>query len=191
MTTARERVSKEGLQRLPLRGIVAFAARCARRVQPVFVAWNDGCGSGEQADAVEAAIRLAEDFAKGVRGPAEVNDSMEPVFLAADDASRAADQTSAFEAGNAADTAAHAAHAAVNAADAVGGMTPADKWALAGAAANLAYEAGQRMLLALAGDAKAEALQAAEEDFAALLGLNLGKCPELGQPVSLDTLPRR
>jgi len=67
-------------------------------------------------------------------------------------------------------------------------MTLHDKVLLGEAAASLAYEAGQRMLESLGSNEKPEALRAAEQDFAALLKMNLGTFPQLGQRVNLTWL---
>ena len=48
------------LSRLPRRGISAFAARCARRLQPLGARFN-----GDMRRAVDRAIAAAEDFARG------------------------------------------------------------------------------------------------------------------------------
>ena len=53
------------LKQLPLRALVAYAARCARRVQSLYAPPE---GHPEAADcqaALEAAIRVAEQFASG------------------------------------------------------------------------------------------------------------------------------
>jgi hypothetical protein len=52
------------LGRLPWRAQVAFAARCARRVQPLATRLSDSPANHE---AVERAIRLAEQLARGDR----------------------------------------------------------------------------------------------------------------------------
>ena len=52
------------LERLPLRAQLAFAARCARRVQPPSTRFSDGLGNHE---ALERAIQVAEQFARGDR----------------------------------------------------------------------------------------------------------------------------
>ncbi len=57
-----EELTIEEMRKLPLRAIVAFAARCARRVQPLFNAW----GNDEEIVAIEEAIEAAEQYATGV-----------------------------------------------------------------------------------------------------------------------------
>jgi hypothetical protein len=59
--------TKEELEQLPCLAVVAFAARCARRVQPLFdVGWPRRGGAPEEhSKAVEKAITLVADFAAG------------------------------------------------------------------------------------------------------------------------------
>ena len=52
--------SEEELKALPLRAMVAFAARCARRVQPLFNSRDE-----QFIRAVDTAITVAEDEAAG------------------------------------------------------------------------------------------------------------------------------
>src|SRR5437867_1906595 len=56
----------EDLKKLPLRAIVAFAARCARRVEPLALLPDDHPEKERCRSAVGDAIRLAEDFARGL-----------------------------------------------------------------------------------------------------------------------------
>ena len=52
-------VTKEDFEKLPRWAVVAFAARCARRVQPLFKAgWPDA--PGDSIRAVEHAVDTAE-----------------------------------------------------------------------------------------------------------------------------------
>ena len=56
----------EDLKKLPLRAIVALAARCARRVEYLTLL-PDGHPDLERCrTAIDGAIRLAEDFARGL-----------------------------------------------------------------------------------------------------------------------------
>ncbi len=56
-----KRVTQKELQKLSIYAMVAFAARCARRVQPLFDAWGDD----EEVAAVERAIAIAEQYSQG------------------------------------------------------------------------------------------------------------------------------
>jgi hypothetical protein len=102
--------SKEHLGKLPPRAIVAYAARCARRVEPVYAAamsHREGLIT-----AVGHAVLQAERFASG-----EANVLEDDLTAAADAADRAAHMADATDAtARAAHAAARAAHAAVSAA---------------------------------------------------------------------------
>jgi len=144
------------LRRLSLRAMVAYAVRCARRVQPLT---GRGAMSGACRQRVDEAIALAEHFAAGdVRGARVVS------FVAAEPA------TSDAAAARAADSAACAAYAAAAAADA---RTVARAETYADAAAYAAVRARPE-----------EALTAAAwADYARLLSLDLGAYPALGRPI--------
>ena len=53
------------MTQLPLRALVAYAARSARRVQPFFTLPEDHPENQEHAAAVERAIQIGEEFARG------------------------------------------------------------------------------------------------------------------------------
>jgi hypothetical protein len=59
----------EDLKKLPLRAIVALAARCARRVEHLALLPDDQPEAQRRRAAVASAIRLAEDCAKGLPCP--------------------------------------------------------------------------------------------------------------------------
>src|SRR5689334_552881 len=59
----------EDLKKLPLRAIVALSARCARRVEYLALLPADHAEGERCRAAVANAIRLAEDFAKGLPCP--------------------------------------------------------------------------------------------------------------------------
>nr|CAA9293149.1 hypothetical protein AVDCRST_MAG63-4535 [uncultured Armatimonadetes bacterium] len=117
------------LARLPLWAAVAFAARCARRVQPLFEAgWPQTAkfrrARAEQAAALERAIAVAERFAAQAAG--------EPGYSAAADADHAVDaQTAAgqFAADKAITAYADAAAGAAYAADVAADLTAGAAWA--------------------------------------------------------------
>ena len=58
-------VSTEDLKKLPLRAIVALAARCARRVESLSLLPDGHPDMDRCRTAIDGAIRLAEDFARG------------------------------------------------------------------------------------------------------------------------------
>src|SRR4051794_25601383 len=119
-----EPLTRDTITRLSLRGLVALAARCARRAQPVFRDWNSMCGSPEHEEAVEAAIGYAEAYARGTEEPHELAGGGDRLVRAADVAAEAARKNNAFEIGKAAESAALAAKAAVNATDSAQGQGP-------------------------------------------------------------------
>ena len=95
------------LKVLPLRAIVAFAARCARRVEPLAQLPEGNPQRESRREAVEAALRMAESFARGTDAPPDES------VVAAIDASRDAGAEPAGAA--AASAVAQAAHAAASA----------------------------------------------------------------------------
>jgi hypothetical protein len=81
-------ITSQDLEKLPLRAIVAFAARCARRVQPLFRS-----GEKNELRAVEAAIACAERCARGEEGAPTFAFSLadaDPFSFASASAARAA-----------------------------------------------------------------------------------------------------
>ena len=63
-------ISTEDLKKLPLRAIVALAARCARRVEYLSLLPDGHPDRDRCRTAIDGAIRLAEDFARGSPCPA-------------------------------------------------------------------------------------------------------------------------
>jgi hypothetical protein len=59
------------LKQLPLRALVAYAARCARRVQSQYALPEGHPETAACQAALEAAIRVAEQFASGEQPTAE------------------------------------------------------------------------------------------------------------------------
>jgi hypothetical protein len=149
---------KESLKQLPLRAQVAFAARCARRAQPFSIRPDT---ASWQSEAIERAIRIAEQFARG-----------NPVEAAA---AGAASNSAANAAAYAADAAAWAANAAA-APDAVTALNAAD------AVVRTATDAAWAANAAAAPDAEA-ADAAARSDIYKLSDLKLGSFPALGNPI--------
>src|SRR5271157_2488022 len=99
----------EQLKELPLRAIVAFAARCARRVEPLAQLPEGNAQRESRREAVEAALRMAESVARGKDAPPDES------VVAAIDASREAGGEPANVA--AASAIAQTAHAAASAWD--------------------------------------------------------------------------
>lgn len=182
-----EPLTRESLGRLPLRALVALAAKCARRAQPTFVAWNDGCGSEQHANAVEAAIACAESLARGEKEPHELNwdgSRIEAAAFAAGEV--AAKQNNAFHVQNAAESAGYAAMACQWATDVIQSMGGVAPGRIAEVVVRATWDAIQRMIWSHETNAEQSAArQAAVEEFNALLARNLGIFPALGTAVRL------
>lgn len=155
------------LGRLPPRGIVAFAARCARRVQALV---RLAPLTAEHVRSVEHAIALAERFAGGE----EVAD-VAAAYAAADAVAEAAASVQTAQ------LAAQCAYYAARAVDAASEVPYA--------AATFAQDAG-RVAYAAAHAAASEAPDAgyyaeyaARADYERLMSMNRGDLPALGQPV--------
>jgi hypothetical protein len=183
--------SPEDLKRLPLRAIVAFAARCARRAEQATEGSGKPGGTPERREVLEVSLRLAEDVANG-----RPRDDVEAVLRVVD-ASRAPEGDLASI--NAAAAAVVAAHVAASAWYALGaGGDARGKYAY-----ELNPEGRQRLheidhltadLAALGAFTAAQEgaaathfsdrfIQAAIRDYETLLSLNLGSYPEAGQPI--------
>ncbi len=182
----------EDLKRLPLRAIVAFAARCARRVEPLSQLPADHPLREARREAIGNAIQLAEEIARG-----SACASVETVV-------QALDSTQAI-AGNgiACECAAAAAAAAARTAATVWlvlnpGESDRDKnrWTNTAEARNFASHLASDSVEFVAMDAFTAAVEAADavaysddfmrgavHDYVTLLGLHLGTYPEAGQPI--------
>jgi hypothetical protein len=183
----------EQLKALPLRAIVAFAARCARRVEPLAQLPEGHPQRESRRGAVEAALRMAEAFAKGADGPPDGS------AVEAADASRgvAGGPAGCADAATAAAEAAHAAAAAwqltspgetdrsapgeLKTAEArkfLGGLT----YVTADLAALAAFTAAADAFTAV-GYHNEDFVNAAMNDYDRLVRLGLGRFPEAGAPV--------
>jgi PTS system nitrogen regulatory IIA component len=168
--------SLDELKQLPLRAVVALAARCARRVQPFFKLPDDHPEKQRHVAAVERAIRTAEEFVRGI-----------PVAAPDAAASAARSASLAYSAARVASLALWAAEAASKASDAeaasdavqAAGRASGAVWDAAKAAGNAARAAGDA---ANAYNAWFTAAAASRSDFSQLCGLGLGRFPELGEP---------
>jgi hypothetical protein len=183
----------EHLKALPLRGIVAFAARCGRRVEPIAQLPEGHPQREGRRSAVEAALGIAEAFAKGSDAPPD------DAVVAAIDASRgvAGVPDGSEDATAAAAGAAHAAAAAWHLA-AVGATDRSEPqemktaearkflgtltYATAELAALDAFTAAVNAFVAV-GYRNEGFVDAALNDYQTLVRLNLGRYPEPGTPV--------
>ncbi len=157
---------------LTLRGHVAYAVRCARRVLPLIRVPEDYPGREDGLATLARAGRLADDFARGK------DVSPEEVGPVASDASRFADGLS-DEHGYAAFAVAHAARCAWQAG--LAEQTGEGNYFLEVIAS--AFAAG-RVLQSSCDAFDAEPVVAAlRADFEKLRGLKLGAAGEIGAPV--------
>jgi hypothetical protein len=182
----------EDLKKLPLRAIVAFAARCAQRVESLAQLPPDHPQREARRLAIENAIRLAEDVARS-----STCASVEAVV-------RAVDATRAISAEGIAceNSAAAAAAAARTAASVWFALNPVesdrdkDRWEHTPEARNYVSHLQSVSADLVAMDAFTAAVEAADavaysdefmrgavHDYETLLGLKLGTYPEAGQPI--------
>jgi hypothetical protein len=170
----------ERLRQLPLRALVAYAVRCAMRVQLLYLKWQDdqtqsGPPAG-MAEAVAEAIALATKFASQ-EGDYDLKrgQKLEETVIEAVMRAKGGHRGAAF--------AANAAYAALNAANLASSV---------GQGSNRRAEA-EKVVLAVttAADAAAAAhepiIPSAIDDWHALQLMRIGQFPELGQP--LDPRP--
>jgi hypothetical protein len=183
----------EHLKQLPLRAIVAFAARCARRVEPLAQRQEGDPEREDRGVAIETALRMAEDFAGGADA------SPLPSVVAAIDGI-AADPGGPLGSRSASGSAAAAAHAASSAWHAMGireiecykppeGRTKVDRERIGtlehvtvDLAALDAFTAAVEAYGAV-GYYNEEFVAAALNDYDRLLRMSLGRYPELGEPI--------
>jgi hypothetical protein len=181
----------EQLKALPLRAIVAFAARCARRVEPLAQLPEGHPQRESRREAVEAALRMAESFARGTDDPPDES------VVAAIDASR--DVGGELAGAAAASAIAQAAHAAASAWH-VGSQVAEESRApgkhsieagrfrgalthvTADLAAMNAFTAAAEAFVSV-GYRNEHFVDAALKDYHTLVGLELGRYPEPGNPV--------
>jgi hypothetical protein len=180
----------EDLKKLPLRAIVALSARCARRVEHLALLPDDDPETERCRAAVANAIRLAEDFARGLpcSSPESAVREIESWRTAANANFLRDSATGAIV------MAAHAAAASVRALDlrgetegtrSVGAAKPDPLPHLADVTADMAaHEAFLAALEAVAADGHSDAfINAAVDDYQKLLRLDLGSYPHAGTPI--------
>ena len=183
----------EHLKKLPLRAIVAFAARCARRVEHLAQLPEGHPEWERRRGAVEAALRMAEGFAMGSTAP------LDESVVEAIDASRGV-AGGPLRGENAAAAVAEAAHAAASAWHVMGSREaekdapPEEKTAEArkflGALAHVTADLAALNAFTAAAEAfdavgfhNEGYVSAALHDYDELLRLKLGSYPEAGQPI--------
>jgi hypothetical protein len=181
----------EQLKALPLRAIVAFAARCARRVETLAQLPEGTTQRESRREAVEAALRMAESFARGADEPpdesviAAIDASREPGGEPANVAAASAIAQAARAAASAWDTKAQAAEESgtqgkhtIEAGRSLGALMHVT----ADLAAMNAYTAAAAAFVSV-GYRNEEFVDSALRDYRKLVRLELGRYPELGAPV--------
>jgi hypothetical protein len=180
----------EDLKKLPLRAIVALAARCARRVETLALLPDDNPEKERCRSAVANAIRLAEDFASGL-ACLSVESVVQDV-----EAGRTVVEAD-FVRDSAMGTAVLAAHATATAlhalalrgepaeSDMLGPARPNPFPHLADVSADLAAaDAFTAALEAVGAERHTDSFtKAAIDDYQALLRLDLGSYPQAGKPI--------
>jgi hypothetical protein len=164
------------LKQLPLRALVAYAARNARRVQPFFTLPDDHPEKQRHVAAVERAIRIAEEFAKGT--PVADADTWLVVPAAAGAVGGPSAAGAAWVATDTARAAIFATKPAKSEPDFFPETGELILWP-EGTCANEAWAAywawSAAAMSATAADARS--------DFDKLRGLGLGRFPALGEPI--------
>jgi hypothetical protein len=180
----------EDMKKLPLRAVVAFAARCALRVEHLALLPDDHPESASYRSAVRAAVGLAEDFARGL--PCTACDAVVRNIEAA--RSHARGELARELAMGAVIQAAHSAVTGLHTLDI---QDDPGEWRLSSrpergilphladlSADNTAIEAFTAAVEASdAARYSDEFVQAAIADFEKLKSLNLGRYPDAGQPI--------
>jgi hypothetical protein len=180
----------EDLKKLPLRAIVALSARCARRVEHLALLPDDDPEAERCRAAVASAIRLAEDFARGLpcSSPESAVREVE-AWRAVVNADLVRDSAT-----GAIVMAAHAAAASLRALNlrgetegshSHGSATPDPLPHLADVTADLAAQgAFLAALEAVAAEGHSDTfVNAAVDDYQKLLRLDLGRYPQAGEPI--------
>ncbi len=183
-------LSTEDLKKLPLRAIVALAARCARRVESLGLL-PDGHEAGARCrTAIDGAIRLAEDFARGSPSqdvPTVIRDVEACRAIAEGDCMRETAVAAVV----------FSAHAAAAAMEGLGLRDEPAEVSLMGTRlpnpfsqlANVAADLAARDAFTAAVDAAVAAgfgdefINNSMHDYQMLLKLGLGSYPDAGQPI--------
>jgi hypothetical protein len=184
------RYTVEDMKKLPLRAVVAFAARCALRVEHLALLPDDHPESANCRSAVRAAVGLAEDFARGV--PCTAHDTVVRNIEAARGCARGE-----LAREMAMGAVVQAAHSAVTGLHTLDIQDDPGEWRLSSrtergilphlanlSADNTAIEAFTAAVEASDAVRYAnEFIQGAVADFERLKSLNLGRYPDPGQPI--------
>jgi hypothetical protein len=184
----------EDLKKLPLRAIVALAARCARRVERLALLPDNHPENERCRSAVVDALRVAEDFARGLPCP-----DVESVVREIEACQAIGEGAFVHDIAMAAVT--RAAHAAATALHAVDLRGEPEESHLFGTAkpnpfphlADVTADLAARDAFTSAVEATAAIghtdhfMKAAIEDYENLLRLDLGSYPQAGNPIDLSS----
>ena len=182
--------TEDDLRKLPLRALVAYAARCARRVQSIFILPSSNHNFERDAVAVANAILSAEEYARGK----DVNcmEAYAAATAAATSAQSAKDVPTGFQALNAANSAAEAAYSVYAAASDLSSnnaiatkafMIASEKLNLEKALTIVRAEATVNFAArssAFAANATQSSIALIRTDYNNLLKLSLGTLPDMG-----------
>ena len=183
-------IATEDLKKLPLRAIVALAARCARRVEYLSLLPDGHPDRDRCRTAIDSAIRLAEDFARGSPCPAV------PSVIRDVEACRPLAEGD-YVRETAVGAVVWTSHAAAAAMEGLGLRDEPAEVSLMGnrlpdplpQLANVAADLATRDAFTAAVDAGVAAgfgdefIKGAMQDYQSLLKLGLGSYPEAGQPI--------
>ncbi|MCH7988857.1 MAG: hypothetical protein IID46_06855 [Planctomycetes bacterium] len=164
----------DDLQDIPLRALVGYAARCAQRVQPLFLAESKHPEAAASIRLVQKAIQVAMKFSAGEKiALAAVSKLEDEVTRAIEVATEEPEQNKdSILAGNAAYATINATHLAILSLDS---EEPANEAGDAVQAVGVAVES--------AAAADESAAQAAGLDWVLLSRMDLGHFPLLGEPL--------
>ncbi len=188
----RTNYTDEDLKKLPLRAIVAFAARCARRVEDLSQLPEGHPERESRRAAINAAIRLAEEVSRG-----SACSSVEPAVQAIDASRGVAGGGIGCECAVAAvAAAAHAAATAWLTLNPGASDRGANRWTNTAEARSFLGRLANDTADLAALDAFTAAVEASDafarddtfmrgaiQDYEMLLGLHLGTYPQAGQPI--------
>jgi hypothetical protein len=180
----------EDLKKLPLRAIVALAARCARRIEHQSRLYDDHPEKKRSQVATANAVRLAEDFANGLPCPSAESTLKEMEDCRAASKSDFLQDCALATFVLAARSAANALHALelsgeTAASHSVGSPKPDPMDQLARVTADLAARAAFTAAFeGVAAERHSDSyIKAAIEDYEKLLRLDLGRYPEAGKAI--------
>lgn len=168
--------TKDDLKNVPLRALVGYAARCALRVESMFLADSKNPNAPSSRKSVETAIQTALDFAAGNRVTEDAVSKLEDQVAAALEIATdngEADKASVL-AGNATYAAINAAHLAIQSVDS---DDPTENAEALLDAVTVGIES--------AASADVSVAQSAGMDWVLLSRQSLGEFPLLGEPINV------